>query len=140
MRQSIHITVDIVVFYKKRQKTFILLIKRKNDPFKDSWAFPGGFVDNNELVINAGKRELKEETGLDLNIDAFQFLNYYDALDRDPRSRTVSFAFLAETDEQKDVEGNDDAQDAKWFPLEKLPKLAFDHSEILQDAINLIKT
>lgn len=140
MRQSIHITVDIVVFYKKRQKTFILLIKRKNDPFKDSWAFPGGFVDNNELVINAGKRELKEETGLDLNIDAFKFLNYYDALDRDPRSRTVSFAFLAETDEQKEVKGNDDAQDAKWFPLEKLPKLAFDHSEILQDAIKLIKT
>lgn len=133
--QSIHITADALVFLKEEQQRFILLIKRKNDPYKEDWALPGGFVDDDELVINACQRELKEETSLDLAVEKFRFLNYYDSPQRDPRSRTITFAFTTEIDKRIGVKGNDDADEAQWFNLENLPKLAFDHSEIIQDGL-----
>jgi len=110
-----------------------LLIKRLNEPFKSQWAFPGGFVDDDELVVKACQRELKEETGLDLQVEQFNFLNYYDSPNRDPRSRTISFAFVAKINKRVGVKGNDDADEASWFSIYDLPELAFDHFEIFED-------
>lgn len=134
IQQSIYNTVDAVIFLKENNQLFILLIRRKNEPYKDHWALPGGFVDTNELVVEACKRELKEETGLDLKSEDLHFSNYYDKIDRDPRSRTITFAFTAYIDKRKEVKGDDDAVEAKWFEVQDLPKLAFDHFEIIEDA------
>lgn len=136
VEQSIYITADAVVFFKEEAQIFLLLIKRKNNPYKEQWALPGGFVDDDELVINACQRELKEETSLNLAVKKFSFLNYYDSPHRDPRSRTISFVFTAEIDKKIKVKGNDDADEAQWFSIENLPKLAFDHSEIIQNALS----
>ncbi|WP_127846115.1 NUDIX domain-containing protein [Psychroflexus aestuariivivens] len=134
MNQEIKVTADAVVFCKNDEGTKILLIKRKNEPYKGSFAFPGGFVDNHELVINACQRELKEETGLSIDVNEFNFIDYYDQPDRDPRSRTITFAFAAVISEEKFVEGSDDAAEAEWIDLEKISNLAFDHKNILEKA------
>lgn len=133
--QPINITVDAVIFSKENQELNLLLIKRKNEPFKNHWALPGGFVNADELVVKACQRELKEETHLDLNSDQMKFLGYYDKQDRDPRSRTITFAFLAVIDYKIKVEADDDAGEARWFNFQDLPELAFDHYEIIEDAL-----
>mgnify|MGYP005855291155 CR=1 FL=1 len=133
---SIHITVDAVIISTKTQPFNIVLIKRKKDPFKNQWALPGGFVEKLELVARGCQRELEEETGLDIDLDDFQFLKYYDAIKRDPRSRTITFAFIAELKHKPEIKGKDDAMEAAWFPVDHLPELAFDHSEIIEDALN----
>jgi len=131
------LTVDAVVFCVEETNYSVLLIKRKNSPFQDCWAFPGGFVDMDETVEQAAVRELEEETCLN-NISLRQFKTY-SAIDRDPRGRTVSVVFVGFTDStNREVKGADDAAEAKWFSLNKLPELAFDHKEILQDAIEEI--
>lgn len=134
--QSIYTTADAVVFLKEERERFVLLIKRQNEPYKEQWALPGGFVEDDELIIKACQRELKEETGLNLSLKSFRFLNYYDSPNRDPRSRTITFVFIAEIDKRIQVRGEDDADEAHWFNLRNLPKLAFDHSDIIQDALN----
>ena len=125
--QPINVTVDAVIFSRENQELNLLLIKRKNKPFKNHWALPGGFVDADELVVKACQRELKEETHLELNSDQLKFLGYYDKQDRDPRSRTIAFAFLAVIDNNTKVKADDDAVEAQWFNLQNLPELAFDH-------------
>jgi 8-oxo-dGTP diphosphatase len=115
----------------------VLLIKRKNDPFAGKWALPGGFVDEMERLVDAAKRELREETGLD-RIELEQLHAFGDP-GRDPRGWTITIAFLARVppDSVKPIAG-DDAAEAGWFLLEKLPELAFDHAEILKRARNRI--
>lgn len=115
----------------------ILLIKRKNEPFKNSWAIPGGFVDMDETVEQCAKRELKEETNLDIE-NLFQ-LNVASKVDRDPRGRTVSVIFFALIQINYNVKAQDDAIDIDWFEISNLPELAFDHSEIINFAINDLK-
>ena len=88
-KQDIMITVDVII--QKENK--VLLIQRKFEPFKDKWALPGGFVEDDEEVITAALRELKEETRADLSEDTLEFVGYFDAPDRDPRGRVISFAF-----------------------------------------------
>ena len=127
------LTVDVILFLKKRDDTFVLLIDRKNDPFKGEWAFPGGFVDMDEGLEQAALRELEEETGVS-SICLTQFATY-GTLGRDPRGRTVSVIYSSEVSpsfEEKIVAG-DDAAKVKWFSLKSLPELAFDHAEILND-------
>ena len=131
MNQNIKITSDAVIFHKNEGEIKLLLIKRKNPPDQGRFAFPGGFVDDRELVIDACQRELEEETGLKVDIEDFTFVNYYDQPNRDPRGRTITFAFVALISEQKFVEGNDDAEVAEWVDLEKISNLAFDHKMIL---------
>ncbi len=132
------LTVDALVFHKtdKRQLN-ILLIQRKNEPFKDMWAFPGGFLDMQETLEQAVERELFEETGIN-NVKLKQ-MRAYSAIDRDPRGRTISVAFYGFPDEMLHPKGSDDAKKAAWFNIESLPPLAFDHEIILQDALNLIQ-
>ena len=132
MKQKIAVTVDAVVFKIKENETEVLLIKRKNDPFKTKWAIPGGFLEENEDLASGAKRELQEETGLVVE-DLYQ-LKTYGAVDRDPRGRTISIAFAGIINSAFEVKGADDAEEAKWFELNDLPALAFDHLEILEDA------
>ena len=113
----------------------ILLIKRGREPFKGKWALPGGFVEYGERVEDAVIREFKEETGLDTEIKAL--VGIYSDPKRDPRGHTVSIAYLLER-KGGEVKGGDDASDAKFFDIEGLPELAFDHAKIIGDALRLI--
>lgn len=132
------LTVDAVVFMKEGDTLKILLIKRKNPPFENCWALPGGFVDMDETLEVAVARELKEETGLD-NVELRQ-LATFGAVERDPRGRTVSVVYFGITNiNNSEVKGNDDAADAIWFDIKKLPDLAFDHEEIIKVALIKMK-
>ena len=128
------LTVDCVIFQKSKKANQVLLIQRVFPPFEGKWALPGGFIEMDERLIDAAKRELKEETGLE-NMDIRQFFTF-DKIDRDPRGRTISVVFtgiLKRT--PPPVKAASDATEAKWFDLKKLPELAFDHEEIIQYAI-----
>jgi len=128
------VTVDVVLFDISSNEASILLIKRANAPFKDFWALPGGYVDMEEKIEAAALRELTEETGAE--IKEINFLDFFDDILRDPRERTVSFAFWATTQQQmQSIQAADDANDAQWFPVQKLPQLAFDHQLIINRAI-----
>ena len=128
-KQNIAVTVDALLFYKKADLLKILLIRRKNEPFRNQWALPGGFLDEDENLEEGAKRELEEETGL--KIEKLQQVGAFGAPGRDPRGRTVSIAFVGLMNEEAMPKANDDAVDAKWFAMNDLPDLAFDHSEII---------
>lgn len=113
----------------------VLLIQRGLEPFKGAWAFPGGFMNMEETTELCAIRELEEETGLHLS-DVHQ-IGAYSKVDRDPRGRTITVAYLAIIDEPVAVTGQDDAAKAKWWPVDALPSLAFDHNEIMADAMEL---
>lgn len=127
------ITADCVVFAGRGEKAQVLLIKRKFDPCKGMWAFPGGFMNIDETADAAAVRELYEETGLRLT-DVHQ-IGAFSRVDRDPRERVVNIAYYTEIAAPIPATGGDDAAEARWFPLADLPPLAFDHAEILARAI-----
>ncbi len=124
------VTVDMAVVRKKGDGYELLLIQRKHDPFAGKWALPGGFVDMDETVEEAADRELYEETNLK-NIPLEQF-HVFSQPGRDPRGHTISVVFIGFLTGEQDVKAKDDAQEARWFPLDKLPELAFDHAEIVE--------
>lgn len=125
------LTVDAIIYVKDSERFSLLLIKRGREPFLGQWALPGGFVEMDELLEESCLRELKEETGLQLsNIRQYKV---FDAIDRDPRGRTISVIFYAELESQKEVRGGDDAALARWFPFFDLPQMAFDHYQIVQN-------
>lgn len=124
------LTVDSIILCAKNEPS-VLLIKRKNEPYKDSWAFPGGFLDMDETLITAAHRELKEETGI-ICEELTQF-GIYDSIDRDPRGRTISVVYYTFVEEELKAIAQDDAIDVQWFKINKLPKLAFDHDKIISD-------
>jgi len=128
------LTVDAVVFRKGTRKTEVLLIQRKNPPFQGGWALPGGFVDMNETLETAVHRELLEETGLK-NIHLIQ-LHAFSTPGRDPRGHTISVVFWGILKNDQIAIAGDDAQEAEWFDLDNLPKLAFDHDEVINFAIS----
>lgn len=128
------LTVDVVVFGFTGSRIEVMLIQRRNDPFKGSWAFPGGFVDHMEDIPIAAARELEEETGLK-NHHLVEF-GAFGKPSRDPRGHTVSIAFWALVNkEDVDIQPGDDAADVAWFQLTSVPQLAFDHQEMLQKAL-----
>ena len=110
----------------------ILLIKRKYDPFKYHWALPGGFVEYGETTANAVCREIKEETGLGTEI--ISLFDVYSDPQRDPRGHTVSIVYVLKKI-GGELHSGDDANDARYFPLDTIPNLAFDHVKILTDFI-----
>ena len=128
------VTADCIVITKETEPK-VLLIQRSIDPFKGCWAFPGGFMDMDETTEQCAIRELEEETRLRLS-DVHQ-IGAYSKVDRDPRGRTITVAYLAIVDEPIAVTGQDDAAKAEWFPIDALPPLAFDHEDIMGDAISL---
>ena len=131
------VTADCVVITKETEPK-VLLIQRGNEPFKGQWAFPGGFMNMDETTEQCAIRELKEETGL--KVTEIQQIGAYSKVDRDPRGRTVTVAYLAIIDKAEVVQGLDDAAKAQWFSLSSLPKLAFDHEDIMNDVIKKIIT
>ena len=131
------VTADCVVITKEMEPK-VLLIQRGIDPYKGCWAFPGGFMNMDETTEECAIRELEEETGLKLS--TIHQIGAYSKVDRDPRGRTITVAYLAIIDAPVEVAGQDDAAKAEWFPLSDLPHLAFDHYDIMQDAIALYKT
>ena len=129
------VTADCVVITKETEPK-VLLIQRGNEPFKGQWAFPGGFMNMDETTEQCAIRELEEETGL--KVTDIQQIGAYSKVDRDPRGRTVTVAYLAIIDKVEAVKGLDDAAEAQWFSLSSLPKLAFDHEDIMNDVIKKI--
>ena len=130
------VTADCIVITKEAEPK-VLLIQRGDEPFKGCWAFPGGFMNMDETTEQCAIRELEEETGL--VVTTTHQIGAYSKVDRDPRDRTVTVAYLAIVDSTVEVSGQDDAANAEWWPLSALPKLAFDHDEIIQDAINFFQ-
>lgn len=128
------VTTDAIVFLEKIDGLEVLLIQRKNNPYKEMWALPGGFVNIDETLEEGVVRELQEETGLkDIKLKQ---LHAFSTVDRDPRGRTIGVAFWGfTTNENSTVKGGDDASEAKWFSIDNLPKLAFDHQEIFDMAL-----
>lgn len=126
------LTVDVVVLAETPVPS-LLLVQRAYPPFAGEWALPGGFVEEGERVLDAAPRELAEETGLQAG--SLRLLGVYDTPGRDPRGWTVSVVYLAYVQGQDAVTGADDARDARWFPADGLPKLAFDHATIVADAL-----
>lgn len=126
------VTADMIVLTDDSDPK-ILLIQRGNEPFKGCWAFPGGFMNMDETTEQCARRELKEETGLD--IEEVQQVGAYSTVDRDPRGRTITVAYITHVPQILPVTGLDDAAEAKWWPINALPPLAFDHAQILHDAL-----
>ena len=132
------LTVDCVVFGFDDGDLKVLLIERALSPFKGSWALPGGFVRVDETLDEAARRELQEEAGLQ---EVFlEQLYTFGTVDRDPRERVVSVAYYALVKMANfSTKGATDAADARCFPISKVPKLAFDHAEILAAALARLK-
>ncbi|MDI9436794.1 MAG: NUDIX hydrolase [Euryarchaeota archaeon] len=128
------LTVDIVIVHDDGT---VMLIKRKNNPFKGLWALPGGFVEYGETVEQAAVREAREETGI--FVDIKKLVGVYSSPDRDPRGHTVTICVLAKPTGGT-VTPSTDAADASYFSLYEINslKLAFDHKKILKDALKTL--
>lgn len=131
------LTVDVVVATREEGPR-VLLIRRGKDPFAGRWALPGGFVDQNERLIDAARRELVEETGVTVG-DLEQLYTAGDP-GRDPRGWTVSVTYLARVDVgQVSAAAADDAAEVGWFPLDQPPEMAFDHEMLLKRAATRVE-
>ncbi|MCQ2198281.1 MAG: NUDIX hydrolase [Paludibacteraceae bacterium] len=128
------VTADCIVITRDADPK-VLLIQRGNEPYRGYWAFPGGFMDMDETTEQCAVREMMEETGLD--VSELKQIGCYSKVDRDPRGRTITVAYLVVIASPVPVRGQDDAAKAEWFSLSAIPKLAFDHDEIISDAISL---
>lgn len=125
------VTTDCVIFGFDGVKLKVLLVERGMAPYKGRWAFPGGFLNMDESAEEGALRELKEETGLE-GAYIRQF-HTFSAPQRDPRERVITIAYYALV-KMQEVKGGDDASDARWFALDEVPPLAFDHDQILRKA------
>lgn len=136
------LTVDVVLVAAIGPKRQVLLVRRKKPPFAGAWALPGGFVEPDEPLEVAARRELWEETGLAPT--HLEQLHTFGDPGRDPRGWTVSVAYLASLEEDSARAGRpragSDAQAVAWFDLGDLPDLAFDHAEILDYAIRRLES
>jgi len=134
------VTVDAAVFTFSGDRTKVLLINRGNEPFKGKWALPGGFVGMDEELEDAVARELEEETGLATG--QLEQMRTFGTVGRDPRGRMITIVFMGiATEEQTKIKAGDDAAEAQWFDIEKLPdNMAFDHKEVVRFAIEKLKT
>ena len=129
------LTADIFIFDDDFN---FILIKRKNDPYKDCWALPGGFVEYGESVETAAIREAKEETSIDVELK--RLVNVYSKPDRDPRGHTVTVAFTAKGN-MNNMKADSDAKEIAIFSAENLDEIeiAFDHEEIIKDCLKVAK-
>ena len=132
------LTVDLVLISKEARPR-VLLIRRKHEPFARKWAFPGGFVEENEKLEAAARRELQEETGL--KVGSLEQLHAFGDPGRDPRGWTVTVAFIGRVDPKKlQPKADDDADEVEWHFAADPPRLAFDHARILKMALRQCET
>lgn len=137
--RAIAVAVDVVLFIFQSEKLNVLLIKRRHPPFQGQWAIPGGFVEVDESLEDAARRELHEETGLK-DIPLIQ-LHTFGQPGRDPRMRVISVVYLALAHyAQVAPRAGDDAAEVGWYPIDDLPSLAFDHTDILSHALENLRT
>jgi 8-oxo-dGTP diphosphatase len=133
LRQTFALAADLVVFVFDGGELRVLLVRRANEPFEGMWALPGGFLEHGETLEDCARRELAEETGVELR--RLDQLAAFSAPGRDPRGDVVSVAFLAlARAEETPLAAGDDAAEAAWRSVDALPKLAFDHDEIVAAA------
>lgn len=129
------VTVDCAIFrYNVNNGPEILLIKRKYEPYKNCWALPGGFMEINETINDATKREVLEETGIDLDTQTWMKkyqIGIFDNPERDERQRIISILSTTMVLQGTTVHAGDDADECQWFGLNNLPPLAFDHEEMI---------
>ncbi|MBP6745427.1 NUDIX hydrolase [bacterium] len=129
---KLQITVDIVLFTILDKQLHVLLIRRLAEPFRGSYALPGGFVLEDESIDAAANRELQEETGVERVF--LEQLYTFGEPKRDPRGRVITVAYYALVANSHILRSGTDAADAAWFSLNKLPQLAFDHLSIIEYA------
>jgi len=122
------VTVDAILISPKNS---VLLIERGREPYKGKWALPGGFIEMDEELDVACRRELLEETGI--GVGELKQFKAFGGVDRDPRHRTISVIFYNFTKDELVAQAGDDAANAEWFPIHQLPGLAFDHRLILEE-------
>lgn len=133
------VTVDVVIFTIRENDLKVLLVQRRDHPFKDKWAIPGGFVNMDESLEVGARRELEEETGVQ-DVYMEQLYTFGDP-DRDPRTRviTVTYFALVEARQVRPLKAGSDAKAAEWFSVYNLPELAFDHAKILDYALTRLR-
>lgn len=133
----IRVTVDLVLFTIRDARLQVLLVRRGIPPFEGRWAIPGGFVLPDESLDQAARRELEEETGVkDVYLEQ---LYTFGVPDRDPRGRVITVAYYALVSSDRQVSAGSDAADARWWAMEQLPDLAFDHAEILSYSLERLR-
>ena len=131
------VTTDCVIFTYEDWKLKVLLVRRGGEPCKGKWAFPGGFLRNDETAEQGALRELFEETTLAPSSPIVQ-LGVFSDPDRDPRERVITIAYYALV-KPSEVTGGDDADEARWFAVDELPPLAFDHDKIFAEAMERLR-
>jgi 8-oxo-dGTP diphosphatase len=132
------VTVDVIMMSLRQGDLQVLLIKRRSWPFEGMWAIPGGFVNMDESLETAAKRELREETAVE-DVYLEQLYTFGDP-GRDPRTRVITVVYFALLDSERlQVRAADDAVEVDWFSVYSLPQLAFDHAQILEYALNRMR-
>ena len=138
--QKIRIAVDAIVFGYQNNQLYVLLIEQKFGTDTSYWALPGGLVQSNETLHDAVSRELKEETNVEVNY-LEQLFTFGDNIHRDPRNRVISVAYFAVVDPSKlKIKADSDAEKVQWFAVDKIPKLAFDHNIMIENAAIRLKS
>lgn len=133
------LAVDLVVFGYHEQQLSLLLLNRKEEPFKDGWTLPGGFVQMEERFSDTCSRLLKTKVGMDKLY--LEQLYTFDDPDRDPRGRVIAVAYFALINpKQFEIVAGTMANDVQWFPVQKVPKLGFDHKKIFRKALERLKS
>lgn len=133
------VTVDVLIFTIQEDELRMVLVKRGVEPFKDMWATPGGFIHMDESLEDAATRELVQETGIK-NVYLEQLYTFGDPK-RDPRTRVITVAYFAlVSDENIKLSASTDVKEVRWFSVNKLPQLAFDHGKIVSYALNRLQS
>jgi len=139
LKQNINVAVDGIIFGYQDHTLNVLLIKQKYGSQKNKWALPGGFVKDDEPLIEAVRREVKEETGVEVQY-LEQLYTFGDDIDRDPRFRVVSVAYFGTVNpKHMNLEATTDALEAKWYEMNNIPTLAFDHNKIITIALDRLR-
>lgn len=145
------VTVDIVIFALRDNDLQVLLVKRKYPPYQGLWAIPGGYVQANESLEDAAARELREETGISVENPAngaahpgatvpyIEQLYTFGDPGRDPRGRVITVAYFALVPAPLAIQAGSDASDAEWKPVRSLPRMAFDHAQIVRYALKRLR-
>ncbi len=138
--QNIKVAVDAVVFGYEKEQLFILLVQKKFGKSSNAWMLPGGMVQDDEGLQTAVNRELKEETGIEINY-LEQLYTFGNDIYRDSRTRVISITYLALANPQKlQLKPSSKIKEAKWFNVNEMPSLAYDHSKFIKKGIERLKS